>query len=366
MEKNNTEEEKDIKNTIKLLKEKFYQKKVLDIIAKELYDNSFLIHITFKSKTDLNSFLEDISFSIMLIKGKIPYIKCITNFTFPTLFDNRNLYYNIMNENKDLNDDSSNILEISEKIIQNIPIFLKQCYEDISIRVLVYYGIYNINEEYNMNDFIENNSLLFYRFILINNNDKTSKKKYFIISDIYILIFEPKENEESKGYLKNKFDIKHDLIKFEQKELNKKYNKNSIYFQFKHQEIEIILLNDITNDSFIKMLETKKKFLSERFDTFIRYPNDINNIKYFNINGKLEKIKKINSENINNLISIIKYKEKIYECRKRKISQNKESINLVIKELITCYEKIIEILSAKGKDFTIYLTKLKTIMVEEY
>ena len=39
MEKNNTEEEKDIKNTIKLLKEKFYQKKVLDIIAKELYDN---------------------------------------------------------------------------------------------------------------------------------------------------------------------------------------------------------------------------------------------------------------------------------------------------------------------------------------
>ena len=183
MEKNNTEEEKDIKNTIKLLKEKFYQKKVLDIIAKELYDNSFLIHVTFKSKTDLNSFLEDISFSIMLIKGKIPYIKCITNFTFPTLFDNRNLYYNIMNENKDLNDDSSNILEISEKIIQNIPIFLKQCYEDISIRVLVYYGNYNINEEYNMNDFIENNSLLFYRFILINNNDKTSKKKYFIISD---------------------------------------------------------------------------------------------------------------------------------------------------------------------------------------
>ena len=298
MEKNKKEEEKEIKNTIKLLKEKFYQKKVLDIIAKELYDNSFLIHITFKSKTDLNSFLEDISFSIMLIKGKIPYIKCITNFTFPT--------------------------------------------------------------------FIENNSLLFYLFIIINNNDKTSKKKYFIISDIYILIFEPKENEESKGYLKNKFDIKHDLIKFEQKELNKKYNKNSIYFQFKHQEIEIILLNDITNDSFIKMLETKKKFLSERFDTFIRYPNDINNIKYFNINGKLEKIKKINSENINNLISIIKYKEKIYECRKRKISQNKESINLVIKELITCYEKIIEILSAKGKDFTIYLTKLKTIMVEEY
>lgn len=82
MEKNNTEEEKDIKNTIKLLKEKFYQKKVLDVIAKELYDNSFLIHVTYKSKTDLNSFLEDISFSIMLIKGKIPYIKCITNFTF--------------------------------------------------------------------------------------------------------------------------------------------------------------------------------------------------------------------------------------------------------------------------------------------
>ena len=365
MEKNNSndeEKEKDIEKVIKRLKEKNLQKNILDIILKKLYDNSFLIHLIYTPQTELNPFLEDICFSILLIKGKIPYIKCLTNFTFPTLYDNRNLINNIISNSNNI--EVNNFLNISQKIIDNIPIFLKQIYEDISIRVLVYYGKYNLQNEYNINDFVENNSLKFYRVKEIKN--KSSKKQYLIITDIYILFFEPKEKEESKGVLINKLDINYDLIKFDKTQFYKKYNKNSIILEFKSFEIEIILLNDISNESFIKTIETKKKFLSERFEVFVRYPEIIQNLQSFDINGKQEKIKRINSENINNILLIINYKEKIYEYRKRNKKINKDSINKVIKELIIYYERIIEILSAKGKEFTLFLSKMKKLMIEEY
>ena len=365
MEKNNSndeEKEKDIEKVIKRLKEKNLQKNILDIIPKILYDNSFLIHLIYSQQTELNPFLENISFSILLIKDKIPYIKCLTNFTFPTLYDNRNLLNNIVNNSYNIN--VTNFRNISQKIIDNIPIFLKQIYEDISIRVLVYYGIYNLQNEYNINDFIENNSLKFFRVKIIKN--KSSNKNYLIITDLYILFFEPKEKEESKGILVNKIDINYDLIKFDKTQFHKKYNQRSIILELKSFEIEIILLNNISNGSFIKIIETKKKFLSERFEIFVRYPQIIQNIQSFDINGKHERIKRINSENMNNILSIINYKEKIYEYRKRNKKINKDSINILIKELIIYYERIIEILSAKGKDFASYLSKMKKLMVEEY
>ena len=365
MEKNNSndeEKEEDIEKIIKILKEKNVQKNILDIISKILYDNSFLIHLIYTKQTELNPFLEDISFSILLMKDKIPYIKCLTNFTFPTLYDNRNLFNNIINNSYNVN--VNKVLDISQKIIYNIPIFLKQIYEDISIRVLVYYGIYNLQNEYNINDFIENNSLKFFRVKIINN--KSSKKNYLIITDIYILLFEPKEKEESKGILINKIDINYDLIKFDKTNYYKKYNQNSIILEFKSFEIEIILLNNISNESFIKIIETKKKFLSERFEVFVRYPAFTQNIQSFDINGKQERIKRINSDNMKNILSIINYKEKLYEYRKRNNKINKDSINNLIKELIIYYERIIEILSAKGKEFTSYLSKMKKLMIEEY
>lgn len=159
-------------------------------------DHSFLLR--FFGNTRLNPFYNDIQFSVLFkasssgrIINSIPVIKCLSNFYFPSFYDNRDLHELL----KDLSKDSDIILMISN--------FLFNSYENLRTNTLVYYGGYKINSIYSMNDFLINSYIHFFK---VNEKRKVKKnlvvsEKYLIITHLFVLIFEPVEGDKSMGKL---------------------------------------------------------------------------------------------------------------------------------------------------------------------
>ena len=158
-------------------------------------DGKYLyIIIRLIKKTEYNPYLNlDIYFSITLndkFPESLPIVKCLTDFSFPTLFDNSDLYKSIIefNINNKIIEKEKNF-SIIEDIILCFKPFLEQIQKNEEKNEFHYYGEYVIDEIYDINGFFSSQKNEFFRVnqIIKENNNK----KYIVLNDVYFLLFDP-------------------------------------------------------------------------------------------------------------------------------------------------------------------------------
>ena len=349
-----------------------------------------------------NLFKKDIIFSFEFIEKKVPYVKAITNFVFPTLFDGRNFFGFLVNQNKYIFD--SGKLDECEKIINDIingiHKFILNLKENIDIKVLIYYGDYTLNHQYLINDFLINKTIInFFRINDIDNkfssslNDNANKNninnikinnlKYIIITQLYFLVFEPVNENKSYAKLIQIYHLKdiNILIKVNEKEKDKK----SYYIK---------ITKDINNTLLIKFILVHRNYLSKDenqiaknediecdYDSHIQFKNSFDekkeelnyknyllviknskNLSAMDEQKDLSKKKKFISENrCNDYKKYIEYYELLYDYYKKK--KNEINVKDKLKEIFSkltffCVE-LITFKDSNPKENLIYKSKLE-------
>ena len=177
----------------------FKENKDIRITGKLLYYSSeptlyYIVKV--QKKTDINPFEQDILFSIEFINGETPYVTILTDFSEPTMNDNRNYYRCLTKEHKYIfyfNEYSISriILKLMISGIKNFLTFVK---ESIEIKHFIYFGEYEFKHVYQINDFLKNKNN-FYRIIEINDNKE--KELFIIFTKLYFMIFEPLESDDN-------------------------------------------------------------------------------------------------------------------------------------------------------------------------
>lgn len=369
--KKNFEKEKIIL-ILDMIKEKYYEKNIIEIQYKILCNNNILIYLFYFPKTKINLFYEKITFLVVLDEQiKNPEVKCLTNFMFPTIYDNKNFFDLFINKNEYIFDEIyQQIIPIIQEVLLKIPILINYLFFNIQIRTLIEYGKYDEGKNYELNDFMQNDYLKYFNVIqLINNNIK--ENRYLIITDTNLLILKPNEKIKNKGKLIHSYNLYYDLKSFDKKNLHKKLNKEFIILEFNNENVEICFQNN-ENEIFIKLLKNKKQFLKERYDLIINNNTNKFICNYLDINGKKYKnINKIHKSDFKEINDLVKYKEKLYDLflsleYKKDDEDSKDFLNNLTKELIIYYEKIIELKSANNEDYSIYLNKMKKLIDDKY
>jgi hypothetical protein len=293
-------------------------------------------------QTNLNKRRFPINFEILLVQNynlKIPIILCKTNFTFPSLFDNRNLFNCLSNHwNVKNNDD---IIKNLISIINNIPNFINTYDNCVTNYQLLYIpGEFSMTYLYNVNDFLVNNDNHLYKF-------KTSylpKEEfcYFIINDINYLFLVPSQFPGMKQWASIFFSgFIFEINNFEIIKKNEiKSNKE------KQIEITFIIVYKtyIKNKTFSYSITLKEEYFKE-IDLLIQEKNKkiddkISMIIPNYIKEEEFKIEKSDMESMKILVSSIK---KYYK-------QNKENNvfgELILKEL---YKFMSDLLKENGDE----------------
>ena len=213
----------------------------IDIQGKTLHylsendENSEIINFSFYiyNNTEINPFLLDIILDIEFVPNKTPYARIRSDFTLPSLYDNRNYYYCLTNEHDYIYDPKQldqleNILKtIINSGIENFLICIK---ENTQVNTFTYFGEYELHSKYNMNDFLENNKLIkLYRINQIIEKGKEIEERYILFTQLYILIFKP--NAKDKSYAELIFMKQLRNISFNyKKNFNKKLNTHTFIF----------------------------------------------------------------------------------------------------------------------------------------
>lgn len=99
---------------------------------------------------------------------------------------------------------SNYIIKISfVEIVENIPTFLQRIYENNENKIMVYYGDYSIDSIYEMNDFLANRELNFYKVnqTYFSGNKQVNKNRYVVLTDLFFLLFDPEPNNLNLGKL---------------------------------------------------------------------------------------------------------------------------------------------------------------------
>ena len=357
---------------LNIIKEKFNEKNIIEIQYKILLNNNILIYLFYFPKTKINLFYEKLTFLVILDEQiKNPEVKCLTNFMFPTIYDNTNFFELLINKNEYIFDEIyQQILPIIQEILLKIPRLIYYLFFNIQIRTLIEYGKYYEGKNYELNDFMQNDYLKFFNVIqLINNNIK--ENRYIIITDTNLLILKPNEKIKNKGILIHSYNLYYDLKSFDKKIFHKKINKEFVMLEFNNENVEICFQNN-NNEIFIKLLKNKKQFLKERYDLIINNNTNKFICNYLDINGKKYKnINKIHKSDFKEINDLVKYKEKLYDLFLSLVymkdnEESKDFINNLTKELIIYYEKIIELKSANNEDYSIYLNKMKKLIDDKY
>jgi len=180
------------------------------------------------------------------------------------------------------------------------------------------------------------------------NKDRILKDRYLVLTDIYFLIFEPIPDNKSFAKL---------LFSGNIRKLNSSDNslisQNTLSFEWKsdneQSKVEFIFVFEKGHIyNFLDLAGEKIAFLEDKFKM---YQDDLN--KPINsIDPEL-----IKNIDIEKLIELAIYKEEL-------LVKNK-TINLV-RELMTLYQKIIEVYSAKGSsEFEKYLIKLRNLLASK-
>ena len=278
---------------IQKILDKFNIEKTLVISFKKLITKNYLyFSLIYYKQTIFNPYDNDICLSITL-EDKEPYklinIKCLSNFTFPTFCDNRNLYKGILKitckekETKSKEDEKANLyinnkytdnIFYLEFIIDLIPNFIKEIKQNEEKQNLLKLGDgeYNIDEVYEINDFLISQNNKFFRAKQI-IDDKESDR-YIIITDIYLVLIEPLEEFKNKGILL----FFGSLYKLEKEEteiadiIHLNWNKSK-----KHNEITIKLKIEKDKEKLFNIIDNKIQLLTSKYKN-IKKPskNNIN------------------------------------------------------------------------------------------
>jgi ubiquitin-protein ligase len=304
--------------------------------------NNLNITITYKKYTELNPLSSNLNFSLLVNENNpdiIPYVRCLTDFYFPSICDNRNLLYSIINHNWV---EESKI----EEIIEKIPGFLYRVIENTNSKVLVYYGDYYIDRIYDMNDFNINQNIDFYKVkdSVFKKGKNIEKPRYIILTDIYFLMFDPVPVSKNLAKLIFWGDVRQILSC-----KGNGNNSESILLEWRGDGGATMITFNLTfmgnGTKLGDFVEKSAKKILRLKEHYKIYQDDIN---------KPNHDSKINVNNLDKLVLLIKYKEDLYT--------NRQSVN-VVKELMSLYQRVIELMSAQNDpDFQVYLTKLHDLL----
>jgi hypothetical protein len=274
--------------------------------------NSIQIKITLLKQTDLNKRRFPINFEIYLnpeYAKKIPFIICKTNFAYPSIFDNRNLF-NCLCKKWDIKKRDDIITNIIT-IIYNLPNFVETYNNCVTNYQLLYIpGEFSISNQYNVNDFLLNNDNSLFK--IKTNYFPNEPFCYFIITDINYLLLFPSKLENMKQwasifYIGLIFEIENFKI----------LSKNKI--ENEQNENDNLIENEITFEIINKSYVKNKKF-SYTITTNENNFSEINSI----ITEKNNKIETNISMIIPNYI-----KENEYKIEKDDMESMKELVNVI-------------------------------------
>ena len=208
---------------------------------------------------------------------------------------------------------------------------------------MVFYGEYKLETIYDINDFNANSlNKVFKVTQLIGGQRKASVKRYCVITELNFLLFDPVPNVGYKGKLLFAEDLRKAATawEFEDNYLSFKWRKGSeLYLEFclDGQSVENFQIKEWLSKRSEKLLRSFKLFQEDSF----KLSEDISN--------------KLSVMTIEELDKRIKYNEQLLV--------KDENNKVVNQELLTLYQKAVEILSSQDNaDFSDYLDKLQALI----
>lgn len=250
------------------------------------------------------------------------------------------------------------------------------------VRIITNFGNYNLNSLYNINDFIIDDSNIFFKSyveikIFNKNSEKVElEKRYFIISDAMLLIFIPDSNMKNFGKLIFYSNLTHidklislDMEKDTEKIINKNIkSKEKIFLRFKiiWKESDIYIGNISSYDNILLMefeefTKFNEMFLEKRrvlFNSSELFSEDY--MKFSNLDL-------LKSFDESKLVEITMYHEssfmKIIEIGDINNNETQILLKEQAKEIVFLYQKIVEILSVKNDpNYIVYMTKMQNFL----
>ena len=251
-------------------------------------DNGKTLYIIlkFKRKTEYNIYdLSDVYFSITLdekFPDILPYVRALSSFCFPNLYDNSNLYNSIiLFKDSTINSKNKDPSLIIDDIISGIPLLLKTIKKNEEKKIFYYYGEYSLDEIYDINDFFSDENLKLYRTHQIIK--KNEFKKYIILNDVYFLLFDPLP--DSNNYAKLVFMS--DILLLYNCEVEEK--EKIIHFKWNNNKNETIKMSFKFEDKFFNEFILIKNFkINNLISNYDIKVNDNYNTNGFQISKSFE------------------------------------------------------------------------------
>ena len=346
---------------------------------------SLLITLTYKKNTQYNPYPFHIKFRIEITKTypcTPPEVLCYTTFCYPSLCDRRDLLYSILTHNWiDVIEKKSKLSEPIEEIVKKIPEFLYKIKENEENYILVYFGIYNIDRLYDINDFLVNTKISLYKtYHISSKNNAKIKFRYMLVTDIYVLLFDIiNDKKRNLGKLVFIGDIRQiSLLSKHDHKFNINSNSNSnnndnkalsdvvnayknytkqikIEWRYdKHKVKFVFFLSELhTRDQLLETLMLKNAIIKAKFKVF----HD-DHYKPQNYKDLISSMKKpTNNKQLDTLIQQAEYQEQLFHSNK---SSN------IANELFLIYQRIIEIYSSVSDErYKVYKDKLKELITDK-
>ena len=342
--------------------------KILHYLEKPILYYNCIVH----QNTKINPFDFNIIFSFEFIDGEIPYISILTNIFELYLNDNKN-YYRCLSKKYNYIFSLDNLKEhekILENLIDGLENFITLINESLAINVFIFFGQYEYEHIYQINDFLKDEKINFFR---IKDLDEKNEK-YIIITQLYFMLFNPIETDKCLAkllfYHKLKdLNIDSIFIKNEKngnlilKLTETKFGKN-IEFELidrkrknKLDEMNLVLneYNDIKNE----FLENIKLFNVGKNVDFKKYELVINKYKIiFNDSKNNFKIKKKSNKKSEEYIKCVDFYEKLIELY-NKLKIKKERVDKIIDNIIYLCSELVNYSNCEGNDGNKYLLKIR-------
>ena len=389
MEKNNINEvistiEDKCNEFIDKIIKKFQKYKYIKLYGKILHylDKPILFYnCTVLTNTKSNPFDIDIDFSFEFIDGEIPYVSILTDFIEPTFNDNRNYYRCLTKDDNykfSLNDLPKSEI-IFEIMIEGIENFLTYINESIAINSFIFFGEYEYNHIYQINDFLQNGNDNFYRINEIKKNKY--EERYILFTELYFLLFSP--IPEDKALVKILFYQKlRDInLFFDKNEQNDSLILKLNYKKFKY-DLEFIMIDRKRKDNLEELClvedqhnninnEKDKKYdysiiIKEWFTyvdniKFNQYDIILNKYKIFFRDNKMNiKIKNKNTEKIKEYNNYIKFNENLISLyQKINSNGNKERIQKLVSNIIYICSELVNYGDGDSGNTNEYILKIR-------
>ena len=389
MEKNNINEitpslEDKCNEFIDKLINNFKKYKYIKLCGKILHylDKPILYYnCTVLANTKSNPFDIDIDFSFEFIDGEIPYVSILTDFIEPTFNDNRNYFRCLTKDYKYYFslDDLPKSEIIFETMIEGIENFLTYINESIAINSFIFFGEYEYNHIYQINDFLQNGNYNFYRINEIKKNKY--EERYILFTELYFLLFSP--TPEDKALVKLLFfqKLKDINLFFDKNDQNNSLILKLNYKKFKY-DIEFIMIdrkrknnleelslvedehNNTNNDKEKKYdysMIIKEWFTYADIVKFNQYDLVLNKYKiFFRDNKKNIKIKKTNPEKIKEYNNYIKFNENLISLyQKINSNGNKERIHKLVSNIIYICSELVNFGDSDNGNNNEYILKIR-------